>query len=209
MNQATQKVLLSKQGPHGLLSSCGAATSQETVEAILTAWKVEDRYLLNPALGNKPPKIDTDNGPKYLLKIDGRWYYCYFGGLNGPPCYTLYPTVYGTTTAEDALGRFRVLISRPDGVPTLETLAAQAVEVQNASNPIAVAKHFGEAIVNLRDRLALDKKPNDSDAIANHPIYRIWANKIHSIAGMEVDTTARFSDAYNQVLLMQIGALPE
>lgn len=97
---------------------------------------------------------------------------------------------------------------KPDYVATMTKLAEQALEVQNASNPIAVATHFGTAVLSLRDRLTLDGKPCDSAAIANHPVYRLWANKIHSIAGMEVETATRFSRAYDQLLLMQLG-LPE
>lgn len=77
---------------------------------------------------------------------------------------------------------------------SLRDLAKEAMEVQGASNPIAVARSFSRAINQLNDELALAKEPNDSNAIMSHPVFRLWASKIHSMAGLDMDD-GKFSRA--------------
>lgn len=64
---------------------------------------------------------------------------------------------------------------------TLRQLAQDALDVQDASNLSGVVKGFDQAIADLKGNL-----PNlGSYQINNHPIVRIWVDKLASLAGLE------------------------
>lgn len=67
---------------------------------------------------------------------------------------------------------------------TLKQLAQEALRVQNTSNPIAIAQSYAKAILELRERLSLDKLPSDTDSIKFHCINRLWVDKLHDLAGL-------------------------
>lgn len=80
---------------------------------------------------------------------------------------------------------------------TLRQLADDAIAMQDACNGFAIANGFGRAMTDLRDALKEAGEPTDTDAFRNHPIYRLWASKIHDLAGMGLSDTDRYAEAYN------------
>ena len=78
---------------------------------------------------------------------------------------------------------------------TLPQLAADALQMQDACNPIALANAIGHVVNDLRAALKEANLPNDHDAIASHPIYRLWVGKIADLAGMP-SLSERFQEAW-------------
>lgn len=88
-------------------------------------------------------------------------------------------------------------IKEPEKEPrTLKALAQEAIDVQNACNPMGISKSYAAALLELSQRLRLDKLDASTDAMCCHPIARMWACKVHDIHGMGLSNTDRFSDAY-------------
>ena len=54
--------------------------------------------------------------------------------------------------------------------------------------------------VDLRDALRAAGEPTDTDALNSHPVNRLWASKIHDLAGMGFSSGSRYADAYNWAL---------
>jgi hypothetical protein len=87
------------------MANYGNAFELKTVDAILKAWGVTKKWLVNPTglqKNNGTPDISTYGGPEYmLLYSDGKWRYAKFGGCNGPPWtyapYTSYDAPNGET----------------------------------------------------------------------------------------------------------------
>lgn len=78
----------------------------------------------------------------------------------------------------------------------LNTLAGDAIAVQDACNLVAVVKAFDRAITDLREALTQARMPTDTDAIRNHPICKLWASKIHDLTGMGISDCDAYGDAY-------------
>lgn len=78
---------------------------------------------------------------------------------------------------------------------TLPQLAADALQVQDACNPIALATALGGVVNDLRAALKEAQLPNDHDSIASHQIYRLWVGKLASLCGMPTLST-HFQDSY-------------
>jgi hypothetical protein len=78
---------------------------------------------------------------------------------------------------------------------TLQKLAQDAINVQDTCNMSGVVRGFNEALTQLREILQNDKQFG-SDVIAKHPITRMWASKIHDLAGMGLSDMDRYSEAY-------------
>ena len=79
----------------------------------------------------------------------------------------------------------------------LKRLAEEAIEVQSACNGLAVAKRYGEVILELRDLLVTLGEPTDTDALRKHPINRLWASKIHDLAGLGLSDVMTYTRAYH------------
>lgn len=80
---------------------------------------------------------------------------------------------------------------------TLKQLAQEAIDVQNACNPLGVSKRYAAMLTELRAQLNWTGEPNDTDAIRRHPINRMWASKLHDLAGMGLSDMDRYSEAYH------------
>ena len=78
---------------------------------------------------------------------------------------------------------------------TMKQLADDAIHVQDACNLIAVANSFASVTKEVRDRLAESGQECGTDAIRNHPIVQLWADKIYDMAGRPHDPV-RFSEIY-------------
>ena len=79
---------------------------------------------------------------------------------------------------------------------TLPELAFDALCAQSACNPLGLTKGFAEAIRALAERLRAEGQPHDTDTILRHPIFRLWASKLHDMAGLGLSDSDRYSEAY-------------
>jgi hypothetical protein len=80
---------------------------------------------------------------------------------------------------------------------SLEVLAREAIDVQNACNLLGVSKGFARAIQDLREALDASGLPSGTDDINRHPIARLWASKVHDMTGMGISDGMRFDEAYS------------
>ena len=79
---------------------------------------------------------------------------------------------------------------------TIKQLANDAVQMQDACNGLAIANDYGKMMNDLRDALKEAGEPTDTDDLRNHPINRLWASKIHDLAGMGLLDMYRYSHKY-------------
>lgn len=78
---------------------------------------------------------------------------------------------------------------------TLSELAQQALTIQDACNPLGLTKGYAEALQELTDILRASGSSFDTAAICAHPINRLWASKLHSLAGLGTLSHIRYVDA--------------
>lgn len=81
---------------------------------------------------------------------------------------------------------------------TLKQLAQEAIDVQDACNPLGVSKGFARALQDLRERLTMDGLPDDTPTITYHCVHQLWASKIHDLARMGLSDFNQFNDAYDK-----------
>lgn len=79
---------------------------------------------------------------------------------------------------------------------TLKQLAVEAIQIQDACNPLGLSRGFAEATLELRDALAREGKDHGTRSICQHPIFRLWASKMHDLAGMGLSDGDRYGEAY-------------
>jgi hypothetical protein len=79
----------------------------------------------------------------------------------------------------------------------LKQLAEEALVIQDACNPLGLTKGFAQATQELADALRASNQPSDTRAICRHPVFRLWASKLHDLAGMGLSDTERFGEAYS------------
>lgn len=80
----------------------------------------------------------------------------------------------------------------------MKWLAIEAIQVQDACNLLGVSKGFADTLLTLKRLLETDGLPNDTDAIRSHCITRLWASKIHDLAGMGLSDTEHYGAAYEE-----------
>lgn len=68
---------------------------------------------------------------------------------------------------------------------TLQQLAREALDVQNACSLSGVSQSFAKAVLDLRAvlREANGGNPPDTLTVNHHPIVRVWLSKLDSLAG--------------------------
>lgn len=76
---------------------------------------------------------------------------------------------------------------------TIKELAKEAINVQDACNLSGVVNGFSRCLTDLREYV------NGSDALANHPISRLWSDKIASLTGTQSIGNDAVMDAYKIV----------
>lgn len=80
---------------------------------------------------------------------------------------------------------------------TIQDLAREAIQVQDACNLSGVVHGFSRAITELREILQ-----NENGGLINtyemnhHPICCLWASKIHDLASMGLSDGERFREVY-------------
>src|SRR5262245_59053207 len=86
---------------------------------------------------------------------------------------------------------------KPTDVRTIKELAAEALDVQDACNPLGVSLGFAKAMRELRNRLEFEELPSDTESICQHSIHQMWASKIHDLARLGLSDAERFERAYD------------
>lgn len=79
----------------------------------------------------------------------------------------------------------------------MKDLAREALQVQDACNPIAVAIRFGAMITELRDQLALNVLPHDTSAMRSHPIFCLWVSKLYDMGSMGISDFGIFNESWD------------
>jgi hypothetical protein len=80
---------------------------------------------------------------------------------------------------------------------TIQDLAREAVQVQDACNLSGVVHGFSRAVTELREILRATGGDLSTDAVNQHPICCLWASKIHDLARMGLSDHERFRIAYD------------
>lgn len=78
---------------------------------------------------------------------------------------------------------------------TLKQLAQEALDVQDACNLSGVVHSFSRAITDLRENLP----DAGTSEINNHPICRLWADKIAHLTHTQHASFTVMTDAYDAV----------
>jgi len=81
---------------------------------------------------------------------------------------------------------------------TIQDLAKEALQVQDACNLSGVVHGFSRAITELREILRTTGGDLSTDAVNTHPICKMWASKIHDLTRMGFGDADSFSDAFYQ-----------
>ena len=90
---------------------------------------------------------------------------------------------------------------------TLKELAQEALDVQDTVNPLGISKSFAVSLQELHDRLKADGLPTDTASVCRHPIYRLWASKLHALAEMGMSDWCVYGKA--EVACQQLVETPE
>jgi hypothetical protein len=85
---------------------------------------------------------------------------------------------------------------------TLKQLAQEALDIQDACNPIGLSNGIGRAMSDLMDLLRKTNQRNDTAVICSHPIFVLWASKLHSLAGLGISDIEKFGIAYDECCSM-------
>ena len=78
---------------------------------------------------------------------------------------------------------------------TLQQLAQDALDVQNASNLSGVVHSFSKAMTDLREVQPFARTKD----LNTHPIAQMWASKVHELSGMGLSDSDAFTVAYETV----------
>jgi hypothetical protein len=83
---------------------------------------------------------------------------------------------------------------------TIKQLAAEAIEIQDACNPLGLSKGYARALQDLADALKADNEYTGGDQIRTHPINRLWLDKLCDLAHYQRENCdmGQFSVAYDQ-----------
>jgi hypothetical protein len=85
---------------------------------------------------------------------------------------------------------------------TLQELAQEAIDIQNACNPLGLSKGYAKALQELRELL---EQQGYTDVLCKHPINQLWASKLHDLARMGLSDTDCYGKAYDACLQMAKG----
>jgi hypothetical protein len=88
---------------------------------------------------------------------------------------------------------------------TLQQLAQEAIDIQNACNPLGLTKGFARATQEVCDARRFNGESADTDQMGRDPIVRLWASKLHDLTGMGSSDTDVFREAYENCLSIAKG----
>lgn len=83
---------------------------------------------------------------------------------------------------------------------TLRELAKEALSIQDACNPIALANGYGRSIADLREALGVAGLPADSAAIKHHAINQLWISKLVSLSHYNDAAFGGYFDEVNALI---------
>ena len=78
---------------------------------------------------------------------------------------------------------------------TIQDIAREAIIVQDACNPLVLTKGFAKAVQELWE---LMPGPKCMDDLCLHPVFRLWASKMHDLACMGLSDCERYGQAYEE-----------
>lgn len=81
---------------------------------------------------------------------------------------------------------------------TLKELANEALMVQDACNLSGVVLSWSRAIMRLRTVLG-EIQPFDTTTLNEHPINKLWADKVAHLTGTQFEPMSVVSQAYDKV----------
>jgi hypothetical protein len=70
---------------------------------------------------------------------------------------------------------------------------------------LGLTKGFAKTTQELADILRATNQPSDTASIRSHPVFRLWASKMHDIAGLGLSDTDRYGEAYDACTKMAEG----
>jgi len=79
---------------------------------------------------------------------------------------------------------------------TLQDLAREALQVQDACNLSGVVHGFSRAVTELREILRATGGDLSTDAVNQHPVCKLWASKIHDLARMGLSDAEQYCVAF-------------
>ena len=77
------------------------------------------------------------------------------------------------------------IVGKPAARAELAALAKQALSVQYACNLMGVTSGYHRALCRLSSVLQELGEPCGTDAVAQHPISKLWADKVADLAGTQ------------------------
>lgn len=78
---------------------------------------------------------------------------------------------------------------------TLAQLAKEAIEIQDACNPLGLTKAYARAIQELYE---IHNRQIGTDDLNHHPINKMWIHKLASLAYIDIAVSDNtFSEAYS------------
>jgi|688.fasta_scaffold03312_65 hypothetical protein len=80
---------------------------------------------------------------------------------------------------------------------TIQQLAKDAIQVQDASNLVAVVNGMGRMLVDLKTIIEQSGMVADTPTMSEHPITKMWASKIHDLARMGFSESQAYGNAYD------------
>lgn len=78
---------------------------------------------------------------------------------------------------------------------TLQQMARNAIQCQDAPNPLGLARTFAQHMAMLPDVLRARGESTATGDICAHPIFVLWASKLHSLANLGVSDLNKFEVA--------------
>lgn len=90
---------------------------------------------------------------------------------------------------------------------TVAFLAEEAIRVQDASNLVGISHRFGSVPMQLRSALQSRGEPCDTDAVAAHPVIRLWVSKLVQLSGCHGLVEMEAYEACQR--LMEAGSEPQ
>lgn len=81
---------------------------------------------------------------------------------------------------------------------TLKQLAQEAIDIQDACNPLGLSKGYAAALTDLREALEAAGQLCDTLAISRHPVNQMWTSKLHDLAGMGWSQQDTYGRAYEE-----------
>jgi hypothetical protein len=78
---------------------------------------------------------------------------------------------------------------------TIAELAQEALDIQDACNPLGLSKGYARSLQELADNLRATRQESGTDAVRCHPINQLWVAKLAELSGLQILDLREFSFA--------------